>query len=144
MLPIKSYSKQTNPCTHEPTVSGRIYVRIIMPWQAQEYVVKLFFLQWLSPEIAIARVRQSAAPGRLNMAEERISALSSRASTRYRRPPEVSCRSSMARDRTRARDALWFSGGPARFVRQSNNGVWTLRRGAVQPSGTGTGIRSCA
>lgn len=72
MLPIKNYSKQPNPCAHESTVSGRIYLRIISPWQAQEYVVKLFFLQLLSPEIAIARVRQSAAPGRLNMAEDVI------------------------------------------------------------------------
>src|SRR4030065_1421144 len=51
----------------ETTLSGRIYMRLIPCWQAEGYIVKLFFLQLPSPEMAIARVRQRVAAGGHNV-----------------------------------------------------------------------------
>jgi predicted ABC-type ATPase len=53
----------------ETTLSGRIYMRLIPRWQAEGYIVKLFFLQLPSPEMAIARVRQRVAAGGHNVPE---------------------------------------------------------------------------
>ncbi|MDP1682542.1 MAG: zeta toxin family protein [Burkholderiales bacterium] len=54
----------------ETTLSGRIYLRLIPRWQAQGYVVKLFFLQLPSPEMAVARVRQRVSAGGHNVQED--------------------------------------------------------------------------
>jgi predicted ABC-type ATPase len=45
---------------------------LIPDWQAQGYVVKLFFLQLPSPEMAVARVRQRVAAGGHNVPEDVI------------------------------------------------------------------------
>ncbi len=47
----------------ETTLSGRHYARLIPRWQSLGYRVKLFFLKLVSPELAIARVRQRVLNG---------------------------------------------------------------------------------
>lgn len=56
----------------ETTLSGRIYAQLIPRWQAQGYIIKLFFLQLPTPEMAIARVHQRVAAGGHNVLEEVI------------------------------------------------------------------------
>lgn len=56
----------------ETTLSGRIYARLIPKWQADGYLVKLFFLQLPSPDMAIARVRQRVSTGGHNVPEDVI------------------------------------------------------------------------
>ena len=56
----------------ETTLSGRIYMRLIPRWQAEGYIVKLFFLRLPLPEMAIARVRQRVAAGGHNVPEDVI------------------------------------------------------------------------
>jgi predicted ABC-type ATPase len=56
----------------ETTLSGRGYARLIPIWQEAGYVVKLFFLQLVSPELAIARVRQRVKEGGHNVPEDTI------------------------------------------------------------------------
>ena len=47
----------------ETTLSGRHYAQLIPQWQLSGYRVKLFFLKLVSPELAIARVRQRVRSG---------------------------------------------------------------------------------
>jgi len=53
----------------ETTLSGRHYAQLIPQWQSSGYRVKLFFLKLLSPELAIARVRQRVRSGGHNVPE---------------------------------------------------------------------------
>ncbi len=56
----------------ETTLSGRSYARMIPDWQANGYLVKLFFLRLASPALAIARVRQRVRAGGHNVPEPTI------------------------------------------------------------------------
>ena len=56
----------------ETTLSGRGYARHIPVWQTAGYMVKLFFLQLTSPELAVARVRQRVKEGGHNVPESTI------------------------------------------------------------------------
>jgi predicted ABC-type ATPase len=69
---IHEHIRKGESFAFETTLSGRIYMRLIPRWQAQGYVVKLFFLQLPSPEMAIARVRQRVAAGGHNVPEDVI------------------------------------------------------------------------
>ena len=53
----------------ETTLSGRHYAQLIPQWQSSGYRVKLFFLKLVSPELAIARVRQRVRSGGHNVPE---------------------------------------------------------------------------
>ena len=53
----------------ETTLSGRAYARHIFDWKARGYIIKLFFLKLVSPELAIARVRQRVEQGGHDIAE---------------------------------------------------------------------------
>lgn len=69
---IHGHVRKGESFAFETTLSGRIYMRLIPRWQVQGYVVKLFFLQLPSPEMAIARVRQRVAAGGHNVPEDVI------------------------------------------------------------------------
>lgn len=69
---IHEHVRKGESFAFETTLSGRIYLRLIPVWQAQGYVVKLFFLQLPSPEMAVARVRQRVAAGGHNVPEDVI------------------------------------------------------------------------
>jgi predicted ABC-type ATPase len=69
---IHEHVRKGESFAFETTLSGRIYLRLIPTWQAQGYVVKLFFLQLPSPEMAVARVRQRVAAGGHNVPEDVI------------------------------------------------------------------------
>jgi predicted ABC-type ATPase len=69
---IHEHVRKGESFAFETTLSGRIYLRLIPDWQAQGYVVKLFFLQLPSPEMAVARVRQRVAAGGHNVPEDVI------------------------------------------------------------------------
>lgn len=69
---IHEHVRKGESFAFETTLSGRIYLRLIPAWQAQGYVVKLFFLQLPSPEMAVARVRQRVAAGGHNVPEDVI------------------------------------------------------------------------
>jgi predicted ABC-type ATPase len=69
---IHEHIRKGESFAFETTLSGRIYMQLIPRWQAQGYVVKLFFLQLPSPEMAIARVRQRVAAGGHNVPEDVI------------------------------------------------------------------------
>ncbi|WP_041428288.1 MULTISPECIES: zeta toxin family protein [unclassified Synechocystis] len=60
---IYNHAQRGQNFAFETTLSGRSYARLIPTWQAQSYIVKLFFLQLLSPELAIARVAQRVRAG---------------------------------------------------------------------------------
>lgn len=53
----------------ETTLSGRSYAILIPGWQADGFIVKLFFLQLASVELAIARVKQRIREGGHNIPE---------------------------------------------------------------------------
>ena len=69
---IHDHVRKGDGFAFETTLSGRIYLQLIPRWQAQGYVVKLFFLQLPSPEMAIARVRQRVAAGGHHVPEDVI------------------------------------------------------------------------
>ena len=69
---IHEHVRKSESFAFETTLSGRIYLRLIPDWQVQGYVVKLFFLQLPSPEMAVARVRQRVAAGGHNVPEDVI------------------------------------------------------------------------
>ena len=69
---IHEYVRKGEGFAFETTLSGRIYMRLIPRWQAEGYIIKLFFLQLPSPEMAIARVRQRVVAGGHNVPEEVI------------------------------------------------------------------------
>ena len=56
----------------ETTLSGRAYVGRISDWKARGYIIKLFFLKLISPELAIARVRRRVEQGGHDIAEMTI------------------------------------------------------------------------
>ena len=69
---IHEHAQKGDSFAFETTLSGRIYTQLIPQWQAERYIVKLFFLQLPSPEMAIARVRQRVAAGGHNVPEDVI------------------------------------------------------------------------
>lgn len=69
---IHEHAQKGDNFAFETTLSGRIYVQLIPRWQAEGYIIKLFFLQLPSPEMAIARVRQRVAAGGHNVPEDVI------------------------------------------------------------------------
>jgi len=69
---IHEHVRKGESFAFETTLSGRIYLRLVPEWQAQGYVVKLFFLRLPSPEMALARVRQRVAAGGHNVPEDVI------------------------------------------------------------------------
>ena len=64
---IHSQARRGNSFSFETTLSGRGYTRLIPIWQTAGYLVKLFFLQLVSPELAIARVQQRVRSGGHNV-----------------------------------------------------------------------------
>ena len=60
---IHDYVRKGENFAFETTLSGRGFSRLIPHWQEQGYLVKLFFLRLLTPDIAIARVRQRVLEG---------------------------------------------------------------------------------
>ncbi len=66
---IYGHVRKKNSFAFETTLSGRMYARLIPIWQELGYVVKLFFLQLYSAELAIARVKQRVRKGGHNIAE---------------------------------------------------------------------------
>lgn len=69
---IHEHVRKGESFAFETTMSGRIYLQLIPSWQTQGYIVKLFFLQLPSSEMAVARVRQRVAAGGHNVPEEVI------------------------------------------------------------------------
>lgn len=69
---IHEHVRKGESFAFETTMSGRIYLQLIPLWQAQGYIVKLFFLQLPSSEMAVARVRQRVAAGGHDVPEEVI------------------------------------------------------------------------
>jgi predicted ABC-type ATPase len=69
---IHEHVRKSESFAFETTLSGRIYTRLIPRWRAEGYIVKLFFLQLPTPEMAIARVRQRVAAGGHNVPEDVI------------------------------------------------------------------------
>ena len=69
---IREHVRKGESFAFETTMSGRIYLQKIPRWQSEGYIVKLFFLQLPSPEMAIARVRQRVAAGGHNIPESVI------------------------------------------------------------------------
>ena len=66
---VFNHARRGENFAFETTLSGRIYAGLIPSWQANGYAVKLFFLQLVSPELAIARVRQRVREGGHNIPE---------------------------------------------------------------------------
>lgn len=60
---IERHFRNGDSLAFETTLSGRHYATRIPGWQAAGYRVKLFFLCLVSPELAIARVRQRVQSG---------------------------------------------------------------------------------
>ena len=69
---IIDHVRQSENFAFETTLSGRGYARRILEWQASGYLVKLFFLQLSSPELAVARVAQRVRAGGHNVPEATI------------------------------------------------------------------------
>lgn len=66
---IFNHARRGQNFAFETTLSGRIYTGLIPEWQADGYIVKLFFLQLLSSVLAVARVRQRVREGGHNIPE---------------------------------------------------------------------------
>lgn len=66
---IAEQVRKGNDFAFETTLSGRGYARMIPVWQAIGFRIKLFFLQLVSPELAIARVQQRVKSGGHNVLE---------------------------------------------------------------------------
>ena len=60
---LDAHTRAGRSFAFETTLSGRHYVRRIERWRASGYVVKLFFLELPSPEMAILRVRERVSKG---------------------------------------------------------------------------------
>jgi predicted ABC-type ATPase len=69
---ISDHVRKGDSFAFETTLSGKIYQRLIPQWRGLGYVVKLFFLELPTPEMAVARVRQRVAAGGHNVPEEVI------------------------------------------------------------------------
>ena len=69
---IHEHVRRSDTFGFETTLSGYGYRRWIPKWQRQGYVVKLFFLRLLDPEIAIRRVAQRVAEGGHDVPEQVI------------------------------------------------------------------------
>ena len=60
---IHNNARRGESVAFETTLSCRHYARLIPQWQLAGYTAKLFFLKLVSPELAIARVRQRVKTG---------------------------------------------------------------------------------
>lgn len=69
---IEEHARRGECFAFETTLSGKTYVRMINKWRNEGYVVKLFFLQLESVELAIRRVRQRVREGGHSIPEEDI------------------------------------------------------------------------
>lgn len=69
---ISEHVRRNDSFAFETTLSGRGYARMIPVWQLQGYGVKLFFLQLMSPELAIARVKKRVSEGGHDIPEPTI------------------------------------------------------------------------
>ena len=69
---IYTHVRKKNSFAFETTLSDRSYARLIPQWQELGYVIKLFFLQLASAELAIARVQQRVRKGGHAIAEQVI------------------------------------------------------------------------
>ncbi len=66
---IHNHARKGESFAFETTLSGRGYAGLIPGWQADGYIVKLFFLRLVSVELAMARVRQRVREGGHNIPE---------------------------------------------------------------------------
>jgi predicted ABC-type ATPase len=64
---IHEHARNGDSFSFETTPSGRGYSRLIPIWQGEGYQVKLFFLRFPTPELAIARVKQRVSEGGHNV-----------------------------------------------------------------------------
>ena len=69
---MRGYVGRGESFAFETTLSGRGYARMIPAWQELGYRVKLFYLRLPTPEMAICRVRQRAAEGGHDVADDVI------------------------------------------------------------------------
>ena len=69
---ILAYSRRGESFAFETTLSGRGYARLIPLWRDGGYIVKLFFLRLVSPDLAIARVLQRVREGGHNVPEQTV------------------------------------------------------------------------
>lgn len=69
---IDEHTARGDSFAFETTLSGRAYTRRIRDWQMSGYVVSLYFLRLLSPELAIARVAERVQQGGHDVPEEVI------------------------------------------------------------------------
>ena len=69
---IADLAKAGNSFALETTLSTRTYLRLIPQWQAEGYVVKLYFLMLPDPEFAIQRVARRVRHGGHNIPPETI------------------------------------------------------------------------
>jgi len=66
---IHNHVRKGQSFAFETTLSGRRYAGLIPTWQALGYVIKLFFLRLVSPELAIVRVQQRVREGGHDISE---------------------------------------------------------------------------
>jgi predicted ABC-type ATPase len=69
---IDNHARRGVSFAFETTLSGRAYVGHISDWKVRGYIIKLFFIKLLSPELAIARVRRRVEQGGHGIAEMTI------------------------------------------------------------------------
>ena len=69
---IEDYVRREISFAFETTLSGRGYARMIPRWQAEGYVVRLYFLRLPDPEIAVSRVRNRVVEGGHDIPEDTI------------------------------------------------------------------------
>ena len=69
---IRDCAEKEESFAFETTLSGYAYARLIPLWQKEGCLVKLFFLRLLTPEMAIARVRQRVIEGGHNVPEQTV------------------------------------------------------------------------
>lgn len=69
LMEIHGHVRRGESFAFETTLSGRHYARLIPQWRSAGYRVTLFFLQLVSVEVAIARVRQRVRTGGHNVPE---------------------------------------------------------------------------
>jgi predicted ABC-type ATPase len=69
---IYEHVRRRESFAFETTLSGRVYARNIPVWREEGFTIKPFFLQLITPELAIARVRQRVKEGGHNIPEQTI------------------------------------------------------------------------
>ena len=67
---VDSYVKRGETFAIDTTLSGRSYARLIPTWQAQGYIIQLYFLRLPSPEMAVERVRLRVSQGGHNIPKD--------------------------------------------------------------------------